>query len=69
MKPEAVVSNWVGEVVRAEGELCPQCFIPDLVWLPYYTHSGPNAVDAGTTLRAFKRVMCRACGMVENISI
>lgn len=67
--PSALVSHWVGEVVRAEGELCPECFVSALVWIPYYTHIGTDVTDCGTSLRAFRRVMCRDCGMVRNISL
>lgn len=64
------VSYWIGEPRRVEDELCPECFLPSLIWVPYYTFFGDDMMRENSGLECFKRTVCHAgCGWgkVESI--
>jgi len=65
----APVGYWVGTPRRVEGELCPSCFLPSLVQVPYYQYLGEAGslgdmlISGIGELEVKRRYICHAgCG-------
>jgi hypothetical protein len=72
---EVPVRYWVGTPTRVKDELCPSCFLPSLIQVPYYQFVG-NAdlsellLDGSDRLEVRRRFICHAgCGWERTDSL